>query len=109
NTLVNNFCHPSVSVASDSYFSQLPASLVTSASNTYLVQYIKEGVDWKVLKQITNSSGVTSQVYKVVVTPPVFPACDATQPYFDGMQIGWGIVAAMISVAAIILIRRALQ
>lgn len=107
NTLVNNVCYSSVASATDAYFSLMPVSVVTSSTDTYKVDYRKSGADWLQYKQVVNSSGSPSPVYSFVVGAPTFPQCDATQPFFDGMQMGWGIVAGMIAVYAVILIRKA--
>ena len=107
NTLVNNVCYPSVDSAVDAFYSSHPISLLTSPTDTYRVLYIKDLGVWKQLKQVINSSGSLSTVYTFDVGAPTFPSCDATQPYFDGMQMGWGIVAAMIAVSGVILIRKA--
>jgi len=108
NTLVNNVCYPTVNAATDAFFSLMPISIVTSSASTFRLIHIKVDDQWKQNKVVYNSSGLQTQIYTVNITAPTFPSCDSTQSYFDGMQIGWGVIAAMASVAAVIFIRKAL-
>lgn len=107
NSLVGNVCYPTVSSATDAFFSSLPVSIITSSASTFRLLHLKVGSQWKQNKVVYNSTGLETQIYTVDITAPTFPPCDPTQSYFDGMQIGWGIVAAMIAVYAVILIRKA--
>jgi hypothetical protein len=39
---------------------------------------------------------------------PAFATCDTTTEFFDGMSIGWAVVAAMVAAYAVNFLRRAL-
>jgi len=108
NTLVNNVCYPSVSDAADAFYSQIPVSLLVGATDSYRLLHVKTGSVWYIHKLLISSSGSRSVLFNEAVTPPTFPQCDATAAYFDGMQIGWGVVTAMIAVYTVIMIRKAL-
>lgn len=108
NSLVNSVCYPSASIAEDNFYSSVPAVIHVGATDSYQITHVKTSGGWVQLKQQISPSGSFSTVYSTAVTPPVFPPCDATQAYFDGMEIGWGVVGAMIAVSSVILIRKAL-
>jgi len=44
----------------------------------------------------------------VIISPPVFPACDPLQPYMSGMYYGSVIALAFITVSLLAMLRRAL-
>jgi hypothetical protein len=107
NSLVNSVCYPSASIAEDNFYSAIPPVIHVGETDSYQITHVKTSEGWVQLKQQISSSGSFSTVYSTVVTPPTFPPCDATQAFFDGMEIGWGVVAAMAAVTSVILIRKA--
>lgn len=108
-SLVNNTCHPSLSSAANAYFSSLPASTSASGTDTIVIEniYYPPLLAWTLKKTTYSAAGVPTFNFWVVVNPPPFPDCDATAPYFDGMQIGWGVVAAMAAALSVIFIKKA--
>lgn len=108
-SLVNNTCHLSLSAAANAYFSSLPASTSASGTSTIVIEniYYPPFLSWTLKKTTYSAAGVPTVNFWVVVNPPPFPDCDATAPYFDGMQIGWGVVSAMAAALSVIFIKKA--
>lgn len=106
-TLVNSVCYPSVASAADAYFSSVAPSLLVSSTSSYQLYFLPISGVWNLRKVTVSSTGVPIVNFTVPVTPPTFAKCDLTQNYFDGMQIGWGVVAAMVLAYAIIFLKKA--
>lgn len=106
-SLVNNTCHPSVAFAVDAYFSTLPVVL-TPGIISYKIEHLQVAGVWNIRGTSIDNAGNATINYTVLATAPTFPNCDATAAYFDGMQIGWGVVAAMASALSIIFLKQAL-
>lgn len=100
---INGQCFPDASSALNSYSSNYPMQqngveyAVTSQaiSGVYLTATMNS--------QPLNQASVTS-VYMWAPMTQCDPAISTT-PYFDGMQMGWGVVAAMAVAASIIQIK----
>lgn len=106
-SLVNNTCYPSVAAAVDAYFSMLPV-VFTSGLTSYKIEHLQVAGVWNMRGTSIDNLGNSTINYTVAATAPTFPNCDATAPYFDGMQIGWGVVLAMVSALSIIFLKQAL-
>lgn len=106
-TLYNSVCYPSVASAADAYFSSIAPSLLVSGTTSYQLYYLPIAGVWNLRKVTISSAGVPTVNFTVPVAPPTFPNCDLTQNYFDGMQIGWGVVAAMFGAYAIVFLKKA--
>lgn len=98
--LVNNACLVSLESATDAYFSGIPPSLA-SGSTVYFSMLQKDTAAWNLLNYQISPTGVYSLLNTTAMTAPVFPVCDPTERFFDGMQLGWGVAAAMIVVYVI--------
>lgn len=107
-SLVNNTCHPTVAVAVNSYFSSLPVSIQVGSPDSYMLEHIQIAGVWNMQKTTINNLGNPTINFTVAATVPTFPDCDMTEPFFDGMQIGWGVVAAMAGALSVIFIKKAL-
>lgn len=105
-SLVNNICYPSVAVANDAYFSTIPVALV-SGQTSYETKYLQIVGAWNVQQTSIDKFGNISIVYTKPVAAPVFPSCDYSEPFFDGLAIGWGVVGAMAAAVSVIFIRNA--
>lgn len=105
--MVGARCVAGLPEATDLYFSSIPESSQAGAT-AYRLFYEKVGGVW-VFRQQSISSGVVSNVGSASATVPAFSDCDHTAQFFDGLQIGWGIAAAMITVYAVKFIAKGLH
>lgn len=106
-TFFNGVCHSSVASAADAYFTSIAPSLLVSSTTSYQLYYLPISGVWNLRKVTISSTGVPTVNFTVPVAPPTFQNCDLTQNYFDGMQIGWGVVAAMVFAYAIVFLKKA--
>lgn len=90
-----------VATAQDVLYSGLPPS-VTPGVDVYSAQFYRLSGVWNLL---TYKNGVHTASYPM---SPMFASCDTTAPFFDGLTIGWGVVAAMVVAWAIHVLRRAI-
>lgn len=98
-SLTGGECYETVALATDVYFSGLPASSSLSASGVLLsTHYLKDSNGLWNIKQIsTDSLGVQTFVYQAVVSPPPFPLCySPSESFTDGVNIGWAVAAVMV-------------
>jgi hypothetical protein len=99
-------CYESQAVARDAYYSSVASAVVPGATG-YVIQFEKTvGGVWQQKSYSIASNGawtLRSTTNAPVIT---FPTCDPSEPFFDGMAIGWGVVLAMVSVAAVMMMRR---
>lgn len=91
-----------VAEAPDYIFSQIKPS-VTAGADVYVSQAHKLSGVWNI---VSYKNGVHFSSTPIPV--PVFGACDTTSTFFDGMTIGWGVVAAMVVAWSIHVLRRAM-
>lgn len=112
-TLVGSVCYSSVTVAADAYFGAIPTAVSINGAITTVVQHVfyipaaLPGAGYWTIKSISyNATGIPSTNFWRSVTAPAFPGCDVSQPYLDGIEIGWGVAAAMFSALAIIFLKK---
>jgi hypothetical protein len=86
----------------------MPITTLISGTTNIVVEYIQVTGVWNIRKSTFSSTGVQTINYTKPVTAPVFPSCDVTASYFDGMQIGWGVVAAMAAAASVPFLKKAM-
>lgn len=91
-----------VATSADAFFSTI-APATTPGLVTYYSQASKESGVWY-LKTYANGTLVTTSP----LTAPAFASCDTTANFFDGLALGWAVVAAMVAAYAVHLLRRAL-
>ena len=104
-TLFREVCYSSAAGAEDAYFTAQPIGN-TAGSTSYMNIFQEVGGVWKLTGYSINSSGVWTQRFSTNASVPQLPACDPAQSFLDGMEIGWGVVAAMAAAVAIIFIRK---
>lgn len=107
-SLVNNICYPSVAAAVDAYFSAIPVKY-TAGSTSYRLEHVQVSGVWNIKSTAIDNQGTETVNYTVAATVPTFPNCDHTEPFFDGMAMGWGVAGAMIAALAIISLKDALK
>jgi len=108
NTLVGSVCYSSIPLANNAYFSNVSRSVFTDSTQTIFIDHVFSAGVWYVRKTTIDNLGNSLINYQVQAVAPTLAACDASAPYFDGMAIGWGIVAAMAVAASLPLLKRSL-
>lgn len=98
-------CYPSNAEALDAYYSGI-APAQTPGTTTYVLEYVKTGAVWQQKSYSISSTGVWTTRSTTNAPVITFPTCDPSISFFDGMALGWGIVSAMIAVAALMFIKR---
>jgi hypothetical protein len=84
-----------VAASTDAFYSTaLPGQ--TAGSPSFLSFFNKSASGWT---QDTYQNG--SLISSVPAPTPQFAACDTTQTFFDGMELGWAVATAMILVYVI--------
>lgn len=90
-----------VAASTDAFYSTLlPA--VTPGNPSYYSFASKDSGVWNLH---TYANGVLLNTSTLSV--PSFASCDTTETFYDGMALGWGVVAAMVAAFAIHALRRA--
>lgn len=97
--IVNGSC-VDVAASADAYFSQLQPS-AAAGSPSYFTYASNDAGVWY-LNTLQDGQPFTS----FALTAPGFASCDTTETFFDGMALGWGVVAAMAAAWAIHTLRR---
>lgn len=87
-------CFASPSLALDAQLSGASPSL-TAGADSYLAQFVKGAGGWQIERYVIAADGSLGSLGSVAVPVPSFPACDPTEPFFDGVSAGWGVLAAM--------------
>lgn len=103
--LVSGQCISTKKEALDLYYTSVPPA-TAAGQTTYQTTYTKSGTQWLIQTHQFTSSGAVSVVYSGAAPIPSFTSCDETESFFDGMEIGWAIAAAMIAVYALKMIGR---
>lgn len=98
-------CYPSQADALDAYYSGI-APVHAAGATSYVLDYVKSGGVWHQRSFEISEAGSWSLRSMTAVPALEFPACDPTEKFMDGMAIGWGVVAAMAAVGAVILMKR---
>lgn len=104
-SLVNGVCYNDVQSAIDAYFSAQPSALLPG-NNSILNLYQNVSGVWKMTQYQIDKFGVSTLQYSTNAVVPVFADCDATESFFDGMAIGWGVVSAMVAALSIMFIKK---
>ncbi|MDD5299925.1 MAG: hypothetical protein PHD65_05450 [Gallionella sp.] len=96
---MSGVCYETVALAQDAYFSGLPVQSSLTASGVLLTtQHVKDANSvWNIKQVSTDTVGVQTVVYQVVVSPPSFPACYSPfESFSDGVTIGWAVAAMLV-------------
>lgn len=96
--IVGSECIPAAS-AQDAWFSAQPAAWWVEAGNLYRSVFEHDGSVWH--HNVYDYTAAPSLLSSVVAQSPALPGCDYTEPFFDGVSVGWGIAATFIAVAAL--------
>ena len=108
--LLGNTCLPSATDAADAYLSAQPVSFGNSGTTQIMTLYNKSGTTWRT-QTYTKTTTATAWTLSSTTNLPAltFVTCNQSQPFTDGMVVGWGVAAAMIAVAALMHMRKGSQ
>ncbi|MFA6016069.1 MAG: hypothetical protein WC742_13465 [Gallionellaceae bacterium] len=106
-SLYNGVCYSSPSAALDAFYTPKGASMHFVNPQIWVFYYSKVAGVWNYEKHIANGTLWSKSYSQPVGFSPTFPLCDATQPLFDGMEIGWGVAVAMFAALGIVSIKQA--
>lgn len=92
--IVNNQC-VDVAFSTDAFYTNTPAQ-TNPNDNTFTSVFNKTASGWV---QDIYRNGNLFNTY--TLPTPIFPTCDTTEGFFDGMQLGWAVASVMIAVYVI--------
>jgi len=105
--LAAGVCWPTSSQAIDAYYSALNPAIPSGTTTTYHYQTVKTSGVWYLTKYTMSSTGVKTTNWTSALPTNVTGDCDNVNDpstnFTDGMQVGWGVAAAIL---AVYLIRR---
>lgn len=105
--LVGSKCFADVGEATDAYYSAVsPAQ--TPGAVTYLSEFIKTSGGWVLRRYQVGSDGSVGTLSDASLPAMTFPSCDPRAAFFDGMTMGWGVVAAMAAAWAVVAMKKGL-
>jgi hypothetical protein len=87
-------CFDTAAQATDAHYGAYVPSVV-SGSTSYTLEYVLQAGVWKAQQYQIGSNGVYTLRSTSNAPTLTFPSCDTTQQFFDGMALGWAIVAVM--------------
>lgn len=99
-SLVGSFCYQTAAEAVDAYYSGKEPSY-TAGSTSYLSYFEKVAGVWTIVRKSIASNGAVTNLTSSTAPALVFPDCDPSTNFLDGMTIGWMIAAAMVSAYAV--------
>lgn len=102
-----NICFSTQADATDNYFQDLSFQQVAAAT-TLWNRFEFDGAVWRHKQYSTSSLGVTTTKWNAVAGIVNFPQCDNTTQFTDGLQLGWGVVAAIVGAWGVRLLMRQL-
>jgi hypothetical protein len=105
--LVGGKCFVSADDATDAYYSAV-APAQTAGAVTYLSEFVKGSGGWVLRRYQVGSDGSIGTLADAQVPAMSFPSCDPRAAFFDGMTMGWGVVAAMAAAWAVVAMRKGL-
>lgn len=98
-------CLGSNAEAVDAFYLSGSAS-VHAGSPAYMAWFEKVSGVWTMYRTAIADNGAITQMQPVAAPVPVFPSCDPTESFTDGMTVGWGIATAMVLSWGFLMIRR---
>lgn len=105
--LHQNVCHATLEAATAAHWSMNPV-FITAGSTSYIADTVWSGTAWVIKKYTLSSAGALTLNSTTNAPSLSFPTCETGQEFLDGMQIGWGVAAAIIAAWVIKNLRRGL-
>ena len=99
-SLLGSFCYQTNAEAVDAYYSGKEPSY-TPGSTSYLSYFEEVAGVWMIIRKSIASNGSVTNLNSSTAPVVVFPDCDPTSNFLDGMTIGWAIASAMIAAYAV--------
>lgn len=106
--VLGNQCFPSQGAAVDAYYSGA-APVITAGSTSYAIEFVKSGAVWQQKSYSIGTTGTWTLRSTTNAPVPTFPACDPSEKFLDGVQIGSLLSIALVAVAGITLLRRGVR
>ena len=104
--LYNGVCHVDSASAMQAMVFSPAFAHITPGSTTYYTLPVMIGANANIQFRQISSTGVDTAKYTVAVPVTLFPSCDPSQSFSDGLAMGWLIAGLMISAFCINLIRK---
>lgn len=98
-------CFASFGDALDAYYGAVPPAQ-TPGNPSYIGMFIKSSSGWLHITNQYGPSGYSTEVSRVGPLSMLFPSCDPSESFFDGLTLGWGVVAAMVVAWAVLQMKR---
>lgn len=99
-------CYPSQTDALNAYYSQIAPSQAPGITS-FVNEFVQVSGVWHLRQSSIDSSGTWTTRSTTPAPVIAFPACDPVEGFVDGVAVGWGIAAALIASASLVLIKRA--
>lgn len=97
---VNDTCYSTQADALNAYYSAAQPAQVPAATST-LHLFTWSGSAWRLKQYSISSTGVLTVKWDTAAPVLTFPTCtvtdDAATQFSDGMELGWGVAAAMVA------------
>jgi len=101
-----DMCYPSQTDALNAYYSQIAPSQAPGTTS-FVNEFVQVSGVWHLRQSSIDSSGTWTTRSTTPAPVIAFPACDPVEGFVDGVAVGWGIAAALIASASLVLIKRA--
>lgn len=95
--LTNGQCYPTLFEAESAHWSQVAGGVVPSGNTSYLIDYAWDGSQFVAQRYTISNSGAMSLTSTTALPSLSFPTCDPTASFYDGMTLGWGVLAACVA------------
>lgn len=97
--------------AIDAHFQSIPPTILTSATNTIISFYQKQGSGiWNTVKQTRSSTGALTTNYSLAEINPILISCqtpnDPSTSFLNGVELGWAVSAVIVVAYCIMRLRR---
>jgi len=93
--LLGTVCYPSQTDAANVFFTE-GGAFFTSGAVSYQSWFELVGSIWMIKRQSISADGTITNLVSSVATVPVFPVCDDSASFNDGLVMGWGIASVMV-------------
>jgi hypothetical protein len=100
-------CYATLSDATAAHWSENPAAFLPG-STSYIIDIGFSGTAWQIKKYTLASNGTLTLNTTTNLPALTFPTCETSQNFTDGMELGWGVAAALVAAWLVKILRRGL-